>query len=489
MDGVVGDNLSREELLTLVGELRQQNAALLRRVAELEREVSQLRSQLAAALKNSSTSSKPPSSDIVKPPKNGGSSGPGGGGGTGEPRRRIGGQPNHPKHERPAFRPDQVDRIRTHTRKRCPDCGGRLRPGREPPRVVQQVELVARPVRVTEHRVPGCWCARCGVTHFASLPPDVAAGGLLGPRLTTLVAYLKSACHASFSTIRTFLRDCVGLTVSRGYLAKVIRKVAHLLREPYNDLLRRLPRQKSVRADETGHPENKRRLWTWCFRAKRFTLFHVAESRGADVLFDVLGRMFRGVLSCDYYSAYRKYMKDADIRVQFCLAHLIRELKYLTTLPDGPTRDYGERLLAGMRQLFGIIHRRETMSERRFIEALADQRERILQEAQTAVPPTREARNLAMRLQRHGEAYFEFITTPHIEPTNNLAEQAIRFVVIDRRITQGTRGPAGRRWCERIWTVLATCAQQHRSAFDYIHAAVRAFFQHQPAPMLLNDTS
>lgn len=74
------------------------------------------------------------------------------------------------------------------------------------------------------------------------------------------------------------------------------------MREPYNDLLRRLPRQKSVRADETGHPENKRRLWTWCFRAKRFTLFRVAESRGADVLFEFLGRTFRGVLSCDYYS-------------------------------------------------------------------------------------------------------------------------------------------------------------------------------------------
>jgi hypothetical protein len=40
---------------------------------------------------------------------------------------------------------------------------------------------------------------------------------LLGPRLTALVAYLKSACHASFSTIHAFLRDMIGLTVSRGY--------------------------------------------------------------------------------------------------------------------------------------------------------------------------------------------------------------------------------------------------------------------------------
>jgi len=61
--------------------------------------------------------------------------------------------------------------------------------------------------------------------------------------------------------------------------------------------------------------------------------------------------------------------------------------------------------------------------------------------------------------KENGEAYFRFITTPGIDPTNNLAEQAIRFVVIDRHITQGTRSEKGRRWCERIWTVIATCAQ------------------------------
>ena len=160
MDGVVGDDPPRETLLSMIEDLRRQISDLRRELAQVRGELADARRELATARKNSSTSSKTPSSDIVKPPKNGGSSGPGGGGGTGEPRRRIGGQPNHPKHERPAFRPDQVDRIRTHTRKRCPDCGGRLRPGREPPRVVQQVELVARPVRVTEHRVPGCWCAR-----------------------------------------------------------------------------------------------------------------------------------------------------------------------------------------------------------------------------------------------------------------------------------------------------------------------------------------
>jgi transposase len=72
-----------------------------------------------------------------------------------------------------------------------------------------------------------------------------------------------------------------------------------------------------------------------------------------------------------------------------------------------------------------------------------------------------------------------------VQPTNNLAEQAIRFVVIDRRITQGTRGEGGRNWCERIWTVIASCAEQGRSVFAYLHEAVQAYFQKTAAPSLL----
>jgi len=49
-------------------------------------------------------------------------------------------------------------------------------------------------------------------------------------------------------------------------------------------------------------------------------------------------------------------------------------------------------------------------------------------------------------------------SSPHrpIDPTNNLAEQATGFVVIDRHISQRTRSEKGRRWCKRIWTPIAT---------------------------------
>jgi transposase len=79
------------------------------------------------------------------------------------------------------------------------------------------------------------------------------------------------------------------------------------------------------------------------------------------------------------------------------------------------------------------------------------------------------------------------VTTPGVEPTNNLAEQAIRFVVLDRHVTQGTRGEAGRRWCERIWTVIASCLQQGRSVFDYLEAAVVAWCGDTAVPSLLPE--
>ena len=101
------------------------------------------------------------------------------------------------------------------------------------------------------------------------------------------------------------------------------------------------------------------------------------------------------------------------------------------------------------------------------------------------MPATRASGNLAARLEAHGESYFRFITEPGVEPTNNLAEQAIRFVVIDRLITQGTRSERGDRWCERIWTVMATCSQQGRSVFEYLEAAVTAWFDGEEAPSLL----
>jgi len=100
-------------------------------------------------------------------------------------------------------------------------------------------------------------------------------------------------------------------------------------------------------------------------------------------------------------------------------------------------------------------------------------------------PRRTEALNLAQRFRNHGAYYFTFLERPGVEPTNNGIERQFRFLIVDRKVTQGTRGEVGRRWCERIWTTLATCAQRARSAFVYLNEAITAYLHGQEGPSLL----
>src|ERR1039458_6956037 len=141
--------------------------------------------------------------------------------------------------------------------------------------------------------------------------------------------------------------------------------------QPYAQLLSLLPQQVHLNADETGHKENGRRYWTWCFRAKDFIFFKIHASRGSDVLFDILGQNFQGSLGADFWGAYRKYASQCGVLIQFCLAHLIREVKYLCEFPEPSVQRYGQALLAGLKELFNALHRRAELSSKAFALALA----------------------------------------------------------------------------------------------------------------------
>jgi len=453
-----------------------------------QKQIKALEIKIAKLSKNSSNSSKRPSSDDITKSTTQNPKGKEKGSG------KIGGQPGHKRHDRVPFTDSEIDKTHPYILSACPECNGEVSMLDMPPRIIQQMELVEVPIIKEEHRSYPVWCDKCQKIHYMPFPVNVVKEGLFKERLTATVAYMKNVCHASFSTIRKFIRDVLGEKVSRGYLRKVIEKVSQSLEAPYKELLNRLPFERTVNVDETGHKENKVRFWTWVFKAEMYVLFKIDKSRGSKVLIDVLGKEFDGVLGCDYFSAYRKYMKDFDVTMQFCIAHLIRDIRFLTTLPDEQTKAYGERLLNEIRNMFKVIHERDNMVQEDFISALEKVKERIITVALQNVPSQlnkdgkeekREAKNMADRFRKHGKAYFEFITTPGIGPTNNVAEQAIRFVVIDRLITQGTRSIKGQKSSERLWTVIATCALQGRSAFNFILQAVQAYFNNDPAPSLV----
>jgi hypothetical protein len=265
-------------------------------------------------------------------------------------------------------------------------------------------------------------------------------------------------------------------------LAKTLGKISQTLKAPYEEALAALPEEAVLNTDETGHKENGRRMWTWVFRAPLYAVFNISLQRSSEVLKSVLGLNFKGLLGCDYFSAYRKFLKEGQAEAQFCLAHFIRDARFLADSGDVEVKNYALRLLARLRLLFRYSHQvQENPARQDKLRKCGHRLRRLALDA----PDAKEAQNIAKRFSKNGDSYLRFIEHPELEPTNNLAEQAIRFVVLDRAVTQGTRSENGRNWSQRAWTVSATCSMRKHSLFNFLRQAIHAFYSQTTPPSLL----
>ena len=254
---------------------------------------------------------------------------------------------------------------------------------------LQQIELVEKLFEVTEY------CARLyrsrttGQVMAAPLPDQVRLAGLVGPRLTALLAFQKGACHMSYTSIQTFLEDVFSLPLSTGQIAKIIQKVSAALSPSHLELQGALPQQPVMNIDETGHPENGQRMWTWGFHVPGAAGLHLVPRRSLAEYGSPLrvpGRDFSGIIGCDYYGVYRKFLDETDAVMQFCWAHLIRDVKFLTTLSDPVMRRYGEKLLVKIKGLFRVWHRRGQMPAEKWQRAARRAQEAVLQRAKLRTP-------------------------------------------------------------------------------------------------------
>jgi transposase len=465
-------------------ELVKKQAEIIRKQAEmiqaLQTRIVELETIIARLQKDSRNSSKPPSSDIVKPKtaaqKEGGSN-----------TRKIGGQPGHKRHERQPFPAEQVDQFVEVTLQKCPCCGGLLEEDEREGITSQQIEIAPKPFIVTEYHRHSYWCPACGTSHTAP-EPEQAHSGLFSIGLIALTAYLKGRCHISFRALKDFFQEVVGIRVSCGFLVKQIEKASGSLKETYRQLVRRLPGEKQLNIDESGWKEHGEKRWTWAFRAEKYAVFIIRDSRGEGVLEEILGLGYGGIITSDFFGAYRKYCRVAGARIQFCWAHLIREVLFLEKMQDGGVRRYGRRLIKQIRLMFQTIHVRGAIGERGWKGRMMRHRELIIKRAGGTVPEQEEAQLIAKRLKEWEEEYFRFIESG-IEPTNNRAELAIRQTVLDRVVTQGSRGIRGNEWHERFWTVLTTCGLQDTSVMNYLKSCLSAYFGMGTYPKFINLTA
>jgi transposase len=446
-------------------------------IEALQRLVKELSEKIARLEKNSTNSSKPPSSDITKPPKKEKEGEEG-------QKRKAGAQKGHKKHERPPFPPEQIDKTIVHQLSHCPCCGGRLKPVKENAETRQQIELVIKPYQVTEHQYNQYWCEACQSYHTA--PIADADRNLFGPKLMAVTAYLKGRGHLSYSTVQAVLKDTAGIRVSRGFLANQVKQVSETLREPYEELAGQLAEAGHVHVDETGWKEGGKLEWVWAFRSALVTVFRIAGTRGSEVLERVLGKGYGGIISSDFWGAYKKYATKIAplVVIQFCWAHLIREIVYIAEKGEQKAAGYGKRLLGEVKKMYETIHQRESLTKMSWKRRMNKHRRKIEKAAAFRVPKQKEAQNIAKRMKEWGGSYFTFIEH-EIPSTNNAAEQVIRALVIDRKVTQGSRSEWGNRWMERFWSIVTTCNQQGKPVIDFLYDCVHSNLNRLPSPSLL----
>jgi len=469
--------------------LRQENAKQAREIAEKAKQIADLERQLALREQNSTTTSKPPSSDGLagRQRERGRRT---------KSRRKPGGQPGHLGHSRPLVPAERVKATVDLVPETCRHCQRPLHACDKvgDPRRHQVTELPAIEAHITEYRCHRLRCRACGRTTQAPLPDEIE--GQFGPQLTALIAYLTVVCRLPRLVVQRFLEDALQISISLGSTQKAWEEASAAVAAPYDELQAALPTQSVLNADETGHRTNAAKRWLWTLVAPTFVFYTIATSRGSDVLRRLLGATFSGILGSDRLLTYTTY---ASRQRQFCWAHVMRNLLSAQELArTAAGKRFCREALALQRRLFRLWHRfrgdprvrggpitREQLIAKALLleKAFFALAERSVDVADT------DASNLARALFEHHPHFFTFVHEEGVEPTNNVAERALRHAVQWRKISFGNRSEDGERAVARLLTVTRTCQLQQFNVLVYLTAAIRAHRRRQAAASLLAKRS
>ena len=476
---------AEERLKQEVECLRQELAERERQIAEQTKRIAELERQLALRQQNSTTTSKPPSSDGLAGCQ-------GERGRRTKSRRKPGGQPGHPGHSRPLVPAERANETIDLVPEACGHCQRRLHAHDTvgDPRRHQITELPAIEAHITEYRCHRRRCRACGHTTQAPLPEEIE--GQFGPQLTALIAYLTVVCRLPRLVVQRFLEGALQIPISLGSTQKAREEANVAVGAPYEELQAALPAQAVLNADETGHRTNAAKRWLWPVVAPTFVFYTIATSRGSDVLRRLLGATFAGILGSDRLLTDTTY---AARQRQYCWSHLTRNLLSAQELArTAAGKRFCREALVLQRRLFRLRHR--FLGDPRvrggpITRAQLIAKAYVLEKAFFALAERSvnvadiDARNLARALFEQHPHFFTFVHEDGVEPTNNVAERALRHAVQWRKTSFGNRSENGERAVARLLTVTRTCQLQQLSVLVYLTAAIRCHRRHQAAASLL----
>jgi len=372
---------------------------------------------------------------------------------------------------RPTPRPEQVAETKEVPLPCCPQCGGVLTTVKDHEQFVVDIPPV-QPI-ITRYVTHSGYCPTCHKrVHSRHLEQTSAATGaagvVVGPRAKALAADLKHRLGASYGKVSEVLTDAFGLTVTRGGWCQADQRLAEQARPIYEELVDALRACAVVHTDETGWRIGTLSAWLWVFTNRQTTVYAIRDNRSHEVVVEILGREFKGILVSDCFLAYDHQALTAWLK-QKCVAHLLQDLSDLEESKTRGAVRFAREVSTLLRQALTLKTEKPTLDLDTFaqraailetqLDALIDPRRRLTDPDNA---------RLAKRLRKQRPHLLRFLYVEELDATNNQAERMLRPAVIARKTTGCNRTAGGAETHAILSSVLATCRQRAIPILDYL---------------------
>jgi len=443
------------------------------RIRVLERENAELKAKLQALHQRQFKSNKKKDAETGQKDVEGASL-------SNEGKKRKRGAPvGHPGWVRP--KPDHIDRIiHVPAPTICPHCqSDRLTPMEETKEHFQE-DIVIRPhTLVTGYRHRQAFCARCNRSVVQAGEGELLNASI-GPVAKSVAIYLRYRIGISYRKTTELLRELFGLEFVPASALGFDRKAAAQGEPLYEDLREKIRTSDVVHGDETSWRNDGVGHSVWFAGNENLAFFHIDRHRSAEVAKSIFGEDFDGTLVRDRYAAYNGIGADW----QACLAHLLTNAKEIRgehallpqTEKDAAVGLFCDRVInlcsrlcdAGEKLKSGDIP----------WKAAAKIEKRSVTELSNICKPTlrfKPAETLRSYLAGPEQKFlFTFLRHPGVPPTNNLAEQSLRHLVIFRKISFGTRSQSGLKTHSILPSLVQTARRQGVHPRDFLQTLLTA---------------
>jgi transposase len=352
----------------------------------------------------------------------------------------------------------------------CPDCGGQL--GAAQQEIVSITDIPAQPQpEVHRYEVEVRRCRRCG-SRVRGRHPAIAAGQhgatahRIGPRVKALAHILHYVHGVPVRKTPAIIEDLTGVRLTQSAMTQdAIKQSAGAVGARYEALRASVREQPVVHTDDTGWRVGGRAAFLMAFVNASLSVYQVRWRHRNEEVRELIPADFGGVLVCDRGRSYDAVELEG-VAQQKCLGHLIRNAVTIAEEKTGRARHFGTQLADTLRRALSLATGRSQMSPADYWNeavALDDELTLLLRDRTLRDPDNQRLLNGAGAQHDRGRL-LRFIGEDEVEPTNNRAERDLRPAVIARKVSHCSKNERGARAFEAFTSVLQTIRKINRSA-------------------------